>query len=92
MLGMVPVSREIVRGRLKRHFKMTEKRGYSSVGALVMARAQKRLAEDSQDGELALNAISLERRALEAIKAASQNWTRLSQRKRYPNRRHFPRV
>jgi hypothetical protein len=34
-----------------------------------MARAQKRLAEDNQDGELALNAISLERRALEAIKA-----------------------
>jgi hypothetical protein len=33
--------------------KMTEKRGYSSVGTLVMARAQKRLAADNQDEELA---------------------------------------
>jgi hypothetical protein len=44
------------------------KSGYSSVGALVMARAQKRLAEEYDDADLALNAIKLERRALEAIK------------------------
>jgi hypothetical protein len=45
---------------------MTVRRGYSSVGALVMARAQK--AEESDDVDLALHAIKLERRALEAIK------------------------
>jgi hypothetical protein len=38
------------------------------VGALVMARAQRRLAEESDDVDLALHAIKLERRALEAIK------------------------
>jgi hypothetical protein len=38
------------------------------VGALVMARAQKRLAEDTDDADLALHAIKLERRALEAFK------------------------
>jgi hypothetical protein len=32
-----------------------------------MARAQKRLAEEYDDADLALNAIKLERRALEAI-------------------------
>ncbi len=47
---------------------MTVKRGASSVAALVMARAQKRLAEEYDDADLALNAIKLERRALEAIK------------------------
>jgi hypothetical protein len=49
-------------------YKMTEKQGFSSVAALVMARAQKRLAEEYDDADLALNAIKLERRALEAIK------------------------
>jgi hypothetical protein len=44
-----------------------QKPGYPSVGALVMARAQKRLAEDCDDADLALHAIKLERRALEAI-------------------------
>jgi hypothetical protein len=47
---------------------MTDKQGYSSVGGLVMARAQKRPAEDNQEGDQALNAIGLERRALEAIR------------------------
>jgi hypothetical protein len=44
------------------------KRGYSSVAALVMARAQKRLAEKTDNADLALHAANLERRALEAIK------------------------
>jgi hypothetical protein len=39
----------------------------SSVAALVMARAQKQLAEEYDDADLALNAIRLERPALEAI-------------------------
>jgi hypothetical protein len=39
---------------------MTEKRGYSSVAALVMARAQKRLAAENDDADLALHAIKLE--------------------------------
>jgi hypothetical protein len=47
---------------------MTERRGYPSVGALVMARAQKRLAADNGDDALAAHAIQLEQRALEAIK------------------------
>jgi hypothetical protein len=47
---------------------MTEKRGCSSVAALVMARAQEQLAEQYEDADLALNAIKLERRATEAIK------------------------
>ena len=34
----------------------------------MMARAQRRLAEEYDDGDLALNAIRLELRALEAIK------------------------
>jgi hypothetical protein len=38
---------------------MTEKRGCSSVAALVMARAQKQLAEKYDDTDLALNAIKL---------------------------------
>jgi hypothetical protein len=42
--------------------------GLSQRGALVMARAQKRLAEDTDDADLALHAIKLERRALEAFK------------------------
>jgi hypothetical protein len=46
---------------------MREIRGFSSVAALVMARAQKRLAEEYDDADLALNAIKLERRALDAI-------------------------
>jgi hypothetical protein len=46
---------------------VTEKRGYSSEAALAMAQAQKRLAEDTGDADLALYAIRLERRALEAI-------------------------
>jgi hypothetical protein len=33
-----------------------------------MARAQKQVAEEYDDADLALNAIKLERRALEAIK------------------------
>jgi hypothetical protein len=69
MWSMVPVSRAMSSGwRLKRHYKMTGKRGTSSVAALVMARAQKQLAEKYKDADLALNAIKLERRALEAIK------------------------
>jgi hypothetical protein len=47
---------------------MTEKPGFSSVAALVMERAQKQLAEENDGPDLALNAIKLERRALEAIK------------------------
>jgi hypothetical protein len=47
---------------------MTVRRGYSSVGALVMARALQRLAAENDDADLALHAIKLERRALEAIK------------------------
>jgi hypothetical protein len=43
------------------------KQGYSSVGALVMARAQKRLAEKTDNADLALHAVKLERRALVAI-------------------------
>jgi hypothetical protein len=46
---------------------MTQKRGFSSVAALVMARAQKRLAAEYDYADMALNAIKLERRALEAI-------------------------
>jgi len=46
---------------------MAEKRGFSSVAALVMARAQKQLAEKYDDADLAINAIRLERRAMEAI-------------------------
>jgi hypothetical protein len=55
---------------LKRHYKMTAKRGTSSVAALVMARAQKQLAEKypHDDPELMADATELERRALEAIK------------------------
>jgi hypothetical protein len=36
---------------------MTEKPGFSSVAALVMARAQKQLAEENDAPDLALNAI-----------------------------------
>ena len=43
---------------------MTEKRGLSSLAALAIARAQKRLAEESEDPDLALNAVKLERRLL----------------------------
>jgi hypothetical protein len=39
-----------------------------AVAALVMARAQKRLAEKTDHADLALHAIKLERRALAAIK------------------------
>jgi hypothetical protein len=38
---------------------MTEKRGFRSVGALVMARAQKRLAAHTGNEELAIHAIKL---------------------------------
>jgi hypothetical protein len=48
---------------------MTAKRGVASLAALVMARAQKRLAEEYDDADLALKAIKLERRSTEAIKA-----------------------
>jgi hypothetical protein len=44
------------------------KPGYSSAGALAMARAQKQLAEENGDADLMAHAIELERRALEAIK------------------------
>jgi hypothetical protein len=44
------------------------------VAALVSARAQKQLAEENNGPGLALNAIKLERRALEAIKLASRNY------------------
>jgi hypothetical protein len=47
---------------------MAQKRGFSSVAALVMARAQKRLAEKTDHADLALHAIKLELRALAAIK------------------------
>jgi hypothetical protein len=50
------------------HLAMTAKRGSSSVGALVMARAQKQLGDEHDDADLALTAIRLERRATEAIK------------------------
>lgn len=48
---------------------MTENRGYPAVAALKMARINKRLAEKYAYGDLALSAIRLERRALEAIDA-----------------------
>jgi hypothetical protein len=41
---------------------------YSSVVALVMARAQKQLAEQYQDSDLQKHAAVLEQRALQAIK------------------------
>jgi hypothetical protein len=44
---------------------------YSSVAALAMARAQKRLAEKYQDSDLANRGASLEARALDAIKQGS---------------------
>lgn len=44
------------------------KAGYSSIAALVMARAQKRVAEKYQDEPLAKHAATLEQRALDAIK------------------------
>jgi hypothetical protein len=46
------------------------KRGYSSAGALVMARTLKRVAEESDfpNPELMAHAIDLERRALDAIR------------------------
>jgi hypothetical protein len=46
---------------------MAERPRTSSVAMLVMARAQKQLAEEYDDADLTLNAIELERRALEAI-------------------------
>jgi hypothetical protein len=42
-------------------------RGSFELAALMMARAQKRLAEENDDADLALHAFKLERRALEAI-------------------------
>jgi hypothetical protein len=47
---------------------MAEKHGDPSVAALVMARAQKRLAGENDDADLALHAINKERLATEAIK------------------------
>jgi hypothetical protein len=47
---------------------MTDKPAFSSAAALVMAQAQKQLADKYDDADLALNAIKLERRAQEAIK------------------------
>ena len=44
-----------------------EKPSYPSVGALSMARIQKRMAEKFDDGDLALVGIKLERLAMEAI-------------------------
>jgi hypothetical protein len=41
---------------------------HSSIGGLVMARAQKRLAADKGDADLLAHAIDLERDALEAIR------------------------
>jgi hypothetical protein len=57
ILGMVPVLPQ------EEDSKMTEKRGFSSLAALAIARAQKQLAEEYDDADLALNAIKLERRA-----------------------------
>jgi hypothetical protein len=48
---------------------MTARGGFPSVAALVMTRAQKRLAAENDDADLALNGIKLERRAMEAIGA-----------------------
>src|SRR4051794_27972998 len=61
---------------------MTEKQGYSSVAALVMARAQRQLAEKYQDGELATNAQELEKRALGAIKLGQSELEPYLQRNR----------
>jgi hypothetical protein len=44
------------------------RKGYPSIGAFVMARAQKRLAADNGDTNLLAHAIDLERDALEAIR------------------------
>jgi hypothetical protein len=44
-----------------------EVRGSFELAALMMARAQKRLAEENDDADFALHAFKLERRALEAI-------------------------
>jgi hypothetical protein len=48
---------------------MEKNRGYPAVAALQMARIQKRQAEKYNYADLALSAIKLERRAMEAIDA-----------------------
>jgi hypothetical protein len=47
---------------------MTQKRGTSSVAALVMARTMQRVAADRADLDMLVEAIEYENRALAAIK------------------------
>jgi hypothetical protein len=69
MSGMVPYRRRMSRRvSAGRHYKMTEKRGTSSVAALVMARAMQQLAQENGDQEMGQEAKEYESLALAAIK------------------------
>jgi hypothetical protein len=60
---------------------MTQKRGTSSVAALVMARTMQRVAADRGDQKIMADAIKYENRALAAIKQGQSELFRLEKPK-----------